>query len=219
MIITFLIGICFNNTSGGHSIITRFTVLLLGGIPFILSIIAMVMCLKKPNRFNNFFGNIFMIIGLIIYSLLYYISAMVICILIEFSEPITDVNYYKKIVWDELLTFFPKDIPQNVTDARLYYYPNLLQSGSKLHLYYIDRNMNNKIFTEKYQDMVVNDDKDFSEDYRLSPLLENRKDLDDFTIFLLKNKCANSDNFCHKEIILVGFNEKTNELIYIYDYQ
>ena len=58
-------------------------------------------------------------------------------------------------MYDELLTFFPKDIPQNAINAQLYYSPAFLQAGEQLHLYYIDESMTNELFMRKYQNKAI----------------------------------------------------------------
>lgn len=223
-IITFFIGIFFHNSSDGHSFIIRLEVFLLGFLPFAISLLLMVICSKKKIEFNNIFEKSLIVkFGLVSSVFFYYLIAGILCIIIEITNPITDIKSYKKIVYDELLTFFPKDIPQNAINAQLYYSPAFLQAGEQLHLYYIDESMTNELFMRKYQNKAILSSNESSPNEEVlrkisSPLLENCDNINEFLIYLEKNKCNNSEQCYHNEIVLVAFNEKTKELLYIYEF-
>lgn len=216
-IITFLVGIYFNNSSEGRSLLVRLIILLLGSIPFIFSIFAIAFYYKKPKVFEDIVEHILVKIGLISCIFIYYLIAGFFCIIIEVACPVTDINSYKKIVYDDLLEYFPKDIPQNAVNAQFYFSPAFLQAGEYLHLYYVDETMTSKLFVEKYHDKAILASDEKLHSMMSSPLLEKRDDLNDFIIYIIKNESKDQSYPYPPEFILVAFNEKTKELFYKYE--
>ena len=150
-IITFLIGCVFFYLSKGDPFNLRVKIVLIGYLPFIIFLILLLLCYFKCNTKKSI--DIISAISAVLAFLLlgYYVSAIFICAFEEAENPITDIRYYKSKVNGSLLKAFPKDIPDDAEEVSFIYSPGVLQGGTEVALYYIDKNMTIDKFDKKYR--------------------------------------------------------------------
>lgn len=220
-IINFLIFALFVYSTKYDSWIYRYKVLLWASLPFIVCLILAV--LKNKHYSNNKVkGAINVISGLLI-----FINFMFFCVLSigyviwKGESPKLNIKYYTNYIerYDYVKDIFPKDIPNNVTNAEFYHIPGFLQGADEIVLYYVDKDLNIEEFDRKYKDKTewigYKDDYYQKEGLLVGSLLYNKLDNDkDFKIYLFDSYCDDSGYCNHGYYILVGVNENTKEVIY-----
>lgn len=221
-IITFIIGIFFSVGSVGIPLKSKFIILLVSFLPFIIFLIIMFIIFKFKNKRKVV--SIFKTISIIITSILifYYFIAIFIVGCLEAFNPITNPKYYNLYVSNSRLKkAFPKKVPDNVEKVKFYYAPGILQGGTSYSLYYIDKNMTTYKFDEKYNEKAVwsGHKNEYTEKNGLltSVFLNtpaNFKNEDDYIIYLIEGKCDDSGYCNHGDFLIAAYNEKTNEIIF-----
>lgn len=151
----------------------------------------------------------------------YYVIAIFICAFMEVLNPVTDVRYYTKHINRGDLEVFPEEIPDNVEDVEFIYAPGVLQGGTEMALYYVDKNMTIEEFDNKYKDKAewVGHINEYnikrgllSGAFSNTPAYDNNEE--DYIIYLVKSRCDDSGYCNHGNFLLAAFNEKTNEVIF-----
>ena len=220
-IITFIIGCGFFYLSKGDPIFLRIKIMLIGYLPFIIFLTLLLICYFKCNTIPSQYVITTITAILTFFLLGYYISAIFICAFEEAENPITDVRYYKGKVNGNLLKVFPTDIPNDVEDVSFIYSPGVLQAGTDVALYYVDKNMNIDKFDKKYRPISewVGHVREYNDkDGLLSGAFSNTpykyKNENDYIIYLVKSRCDKSGYCNHGNFLFAAFNEKTNEVIF-----
>lgn len=200
----------------------KYIVLILGLIPVILYLlITIISNIFKNKKYTKLITNIitsiltFLLVG-------YYIIVLFISLLIDIEHPNKNIKYYNQYIKDDyLLTAFPKEIPENIENTKLIYSPGLLQGGTTITLYYIDNNLNIKIFDKKYttKSIWIGLKKDYpKKDGLLTSFLSNTpvklENKENFKIYLIDSNCDKSGYCNHGKFLLVAINEETKEVIY-----
>lgn len=221
MCITFVISFFFLYFGIVEDIKWMCITMLIGSFPFIIYLI-ITLCVNKfyekkyVKNIYNIFTPIFTICVLI-----YYCVAIFVCLLIQVAHPVTNINKYKYVISDSLLTIFPKQIPQNVNNKFFYYQPGVLQGGTTIILYYVDNSLNQDSIYDKYVDNskwigylsdYIDSENLLADVFYNAPIeKENEKD---FKIFLIDGSCDNSGYCNHGNYLIVAINEQTREILY-----
>lgn len=219
MCITFIISFSFLYFAIIEDIKWMCITMLIGSIPFILYLI-LTLCVNKFYE-KKYTKNIYNIITpiLTLMILMYYFVAVIFSVFIQATHPITNVNKYKYIIYDSLLTVFPEQIPKNATNKYLYYQPGILQGSTTIILYYIDNNIDKDLIYDKYSDISkwigyssdYEDNKELLTDVFYNTPIENEND---FKLFLIDGSCDNSGYCNHGNYLIVALNENTKEILY-----
>lgn len=220
-IITFIIGCGFFWLSKGDLFNLRIKILFIGYLPATIFLALLLIGFFKCNTKES--KDVITIPSVILTFLLlgYYVCAIFICAFEEAENPITDVKYYKDKVNGSLLKVFPKEIPDNVEKVEFIYSPGVLQGGTEIALYYVDKNMTIDKFDKVYKSKAewIGHAKDYNEKKGLlaggfSNTPAEYKNDDDYVIYLVESRCDNSGYCNHGDFLFVAFNEKTNEVIF-----
>lgn len=226
-VITFIIGSLLTYTSiGMEPSKDLLIVILISYFPCILFLTITFFC--------HYFGNkrkvrvIFKAIAGVFACLLiyYYFIGLFMIVLIESTNPITNIKYYKKQVnGTELTKVFPKKIPDDVENIKFHYAPGALQAGTNYMLYYVDKNMTMEKFDNNYKEKAIwiGHKKEYNEKEGLlvgtfSYTPAEYKNEEDFIIYLVDGECDDSGYCNHGKFLLAAYNEKTNEVIFRAEY-
>lgn len=227
-IVTLFIGILFFIMTKGEPIIMRsitgFFAFLPAIVFFVILIVSYFKCKTKESK-DVILGLCSILTFLL---LVYYISYIFIVAFVEAEHPITDIHSYKeKVNGSRLLKAFPKEIPDDVENIKFKYSPGVLQAGTDISLYYVDKNMTLEKFDEVYKSKAIwighiNDynnrpDKQSSPGIQSGLLLNDAatyENANDFVIYLIESYCDNSGYCNHASFLFAAYNEKTNEIIY-----
>lgn len=154
---------------------------------------------------------------------IYYLVILVLIVL--------NINYYPvqhplkyKLIYNmynnEVKEIFPSTIPDSASNIRIIYHPKLLQGGEKFSLYFIDDDQNINEYIKIYEKRAIwigsiNDDYDDSK-ISLPSYLNNNDEIEDenFTIYLISNRCDDSDYCNHGRYLVVAINNDTNEIVF-----
>lgn len=220
-ITTFLIGIMFYNSSAiGIPIAGKLMIITASFIPFFTFLLIIVLSYYFKEKYIKVFKIISIIFSLLL--VFYYLIALIICALTSVTNPVTDPKYYNRYVNGERFeNVFPKEIPKNVKNVNFCYAPGILQGGTFYSLYYIDENMTKEKFDKKYKNksIWIGHKEEYKEKsgllshvFAYSPVDYDNEN--DYLIYLIKGECDDSGYCNHGELLLVAFNEKTNEVLF-----
>lgn len=227
-IITFIIGWWLFYMTKGDSFGMRLGLGFFAFLPtivfFIILVVSYFKCRTKASK--DIILGLCSILTFLLLS--YYICCIFIGAFAEAEHPITDIHSYKeKVNGSRLLKVFPKEIPDDVKNIKFKYSPGVLQAGTDISLYYVDKNMTLEMFDKFYKNKAIwighIDDYNNRPDKQSSPgiksgLLLNDaatyENANDYVIYLIESYCDNSGYCNHASFLFAAFNEKTNEVIY-----
>ena len=227
-IITLLVGILLFIMTKGDPIIMRSIMGFFSFLPtivfFVILIVAYFKCTTRTSK-----DIVLGLCSILTFLLLgYYICWIFIGAFVEADHPITDIHSYKdKVNGNRLLKAFPKEIPKDVENIKFEYSPGVLQAGTDISLYYVDKNMTLEKFDKMYKNKAIwighiNDynnrtDKQTSPGIQSGLLLNDvatYENANDYVIYLIESYCDNSGYCNHASFLFAAYNEKTNEIIY-----
>lgn len=175
------------------------------------------------KKYTKLISNITLVIY-IIFLMFYYPVIIFLSALNQFMDPVTDLKYYnnlEKIVNDEkIFQVFPRKIPDDGENVAFLYSPGLLQAGTEIYLYYVDKKMNIDDFVSKFEEDAewigylddYNEKKGLfsSNAFDLVPM----EDKDNLKIYLMESECDSSGYCNHGYYLLMALNEKTKEVLF-----
>lgn len=220
-VITFIIGVFLTYISNNVLIRNQIIIYFLTYIPFILFVIVTLLYYKfKNKKILSILKTFSMMLTCLL--LFYYFTILFVIGLEAFSNPITDIKYYKHYVkGTSLIENFPKEIPNDVQNIEFYYAPAFLQAGTNYSLYYMDKNMTLDKFDERYKELAIwiGHKEEYTEkedllDSAFSFTPAKYINEEDYVIYLIKGKCDNSGYCNHGEFSFVAYNDETNEVIF-----
>lgn len=220
-IITLLIGILlYSSTAIGIPIRAKANIFLASFIPFFIFFIITIVSYRFKEKYRRILKVISIIISLLL--VFYYFISFFICMLLAYTNPVTNPKYYNYYVTGKRLkNVFPSKIPSNAKNIEFYYAPGVLQGGTTYSLYYIDDSMTKEKFDKEYKNksIWIGHKKEYTEKngllagaFAYTPVYYENED--DYILYLVEGRCNDSGYCNHGDFLIAAFNEKTNEVIF-----
>ena len=233
-IVSFIVGyFVFFSNRYLHNATTKPADVIFGFIPSVLLLImsVLILCLYNKEKSRHTFKICTILMPVIL--VVYFISAFIVCGLIEAYIPDTNIKSYNYVVnetIDILPEAFPAKIPDSAEKVKFMYSPSMSKDVTNIYLYYVDREMTTKKFNDIYAKKakwigninghiveVITEDKTSTTKYdelasfAFSDTPAKGINENDYTIYLIEKSITKLPS--HGKILFAAFNEKTKETI------